>query len=41
MDVFAGMVEHGKTLMIVTHDRSVAERATRQVKIVDGMIEQS
>jgi len=40
MDVFAGMVEQGKTLLIVTHDRGVARRATRQVRIVDGLIEQ-
>jgi putative ABC transport system ATP-binding protein len=39
MDVFAGMVDQGKTLLIVTHDRSVAERATRQVKISDGLIQ--
>lgn len=39
MDLFALMVERGKTLLIVTHDRSVAERATRQVKIADGCIE--
>jgi ABC-type lipoprotein export system ATPase subunit len=40
MDVFAGMVEQGKTLLIVTHDSGISERATRQVKIVDGLIEQ-
>lgn len=39
MDLFALMVERGKTLLIVTHDRSVAERAARQVKIADGRIE--
>jgi putative ABC transport system ATP-binding protein len=40
LDLFEGMVAQGKTLLIVTHDKSVAARATRQVKIVDGLIEQ-
>jgi putative ABC transport system ATP-binding protein len=40
MDLFTSMVAQGKTLLIVTHDRSVAGRAARQVKIVDGLIEQ-
>jgi ABC-type lipoprotein export system ATPase subunit len=40
MELFAGMSAQGKTLIIVTHDQGVAERATRQVKIVDGLIEQ-
>jgi putative ABC transport system ATP-binding protein len=40
MEVFARMVEQGKTLLIVTHDKSVAARAARQVKIIDGLIEQ-
>lgn len=41
MDLFTGMVAQGKTLLIVTHDKSVAERATRQVRISDGLIEQN
>jgi putative ABC transport system ATP-binding protein len=40
MDLFAGMVTKGKTLLIVTHDKNVAERAGRQVRISDGIIEQ-
>ena len=40
MDLFESMVAQGKTLLIVTHDKSVAARAARQVKIVDGLIEQ-
>jgi putative ABC transport system ATP-binding protein len=40
MDLFAGLVEQGKTLLVVTHDKSVAERATRRVTIIDGFIQQ-
>ena len=40
MDLFSGLVGQGKTLLIVTHDKSVAERATRRVNIVDGIIQQ-
>jgi ABC-type lipoprotein export system ATPase subunit len=40
MDLFAGLVGQGKTLLIVTHDKSVAERATRRVTIIDGFIQQ-
>ena len=39
MDLFSGMVSQGKTLLIVTHDKSVARRAVRQVIIADGLIE--
>ncbi|MEW5872049.1 MAG: ABC transporter ATP-binding protein [Chloroflexota bacterium] len=38
LDLFVGLVEHGKTLLIVTHDKSIAARASRRVKIVDGLI---
>jgi putative ABC transport system ATP-binding protein len=41
MDLFAGMVAQGKTLLIVTHDKSVAERASRLIRISDGLIEQN
>jgi putative ABC transport system ATP-binding protein len=41
MDLFGEMVAQGKTLLIVTHDKNVAERAARQVKISDGLIEQN
>jgi putative ABC transport system ATP-binding protein len=41
MDLFAEMVAQGKTLLIVTHDKNVAERAARQVRISDGLIEQN
>jgi putative ABC transport system ATP-binding protein len=38
MDLFVGLVERGKTLVIVTHDKSVAGRATRRANIADGLI---
>jgi putative ABC transport system ATP-binding protein len=38
LDLFSGLVDQGKTLLIVTHDHSVAERAARQIHIADGRI---
>ncbi len=38
LDLFAGLVGQGKTLLIVTHDQSVAGRAERRIHIADGKI---
>jgi putative ABC transport system ATP-binding protein len=38
LDLFSRLVELGKTLLIVTHDREIAGRASRQVTIADGSI---
>ena len=38
LDLFAGLVEAGKTLVIVTHDKGVARRASRQIEIRDGQV---
>jgi putative ABC transport system ATP-binding protein len=38
LDIFERLAGRGKTLIIVTHDRSLARRATRIVHIVDGRI---
>ena len=38
LDLFTALVEQGKTLLVVTHDKSVAARAGRRVEIVDGKI---
>jgi putative ABC transport system ATP-binding protein len=38
IDLFAGLVEQGKTLLLVTHDKELAARATRKVEIADGEI---
>ena len=36
--LFAGMVDQGKTILMVTHDRDLAKRATRPVMLSDGEI---
>ena len=36
--VFENLVDAGKTIMLVTHDRDLAARATRRVHIADGLI---
>jgi putative ABC transport system ATP-binding protein len=38
MRLFESLVEHGKTILMVTHDRDLAERALRTVVIADGEI---
>jgi putative ABC transport system ATP-binding protein len=37
-DLFAALVEGGKTVLVVTHDEEITRWATRQVTIVDGVI---
>ena len=36
--VFERLVDEGKTIVLVTHDRDLAARATRRVHIADGLI---
>jgi len=36
--VFESLVTEGKTIVLVTHDRDLAARATRRVHIADGLI---
>lgn len=38
LDLFSTLAEQGKTLLVVTHDKTVAARASRRVEIVDGII---
>ena len=38
LDLFRGMHERGQTLVVVTHDHQVAQRASRVVNIRDGRI---
>ena len=37
-DLFQRLVEQGKTLLMVTHDKELARRAPRIVEIIDGRI---
>jgi len=37
-DLFARLVEQGKTMLMVTHDKELAKRVPRVVEIVDGKI---
>jgi putative ABC transport system ATP-binding protein len=39
-DIFAGLVGKGKTIIMVTHDVTLAQRAMRVLRIVDGEIVQ-
>lgn len=39
-DLFAGLMESGKTILMVTHDHSLAQRASRMLEIVDGRLGQ-
>src|SRR5512135_1735388 len=37
-DLFMSLVEHGKTLLVVTHDKELAARAPRIIDMADGQI---
>ena len=37
-DLFSQLVDQGKTMLMVTHDKELARRVPRQVEIVDGEI---
>lgn len=39
MQIFDRLHEEGKTIILVTHERYVAERALRKIHLKDGMIE--
>jgi putative ABC transport system ATP-binding protein len=39
LDIFDAMHAKGETIVVVTHDPRIAERCSRIVQIVDGMIE--
>jgi predicted ABC-type transport system involved in lysophospholipase L1 biosynthesis ATPase subunit len=36
--LFSGLVEQGKTLLVVTHDKEIATRAPRVIEMADGQI---
>ena len=37
-DLFSDLVEQGKTMLMVTHDKELARRVPRVVEIIDGKI---
>jgi putative ABC transport system ATP-binding protein len=37
-DLFGSLVEQGKTMLMVTHDKELARRVPRVVEIIDGKI---
>jgi putative ABC transport system ATP-binding protein len=37
-DLFAGLVERGKTMLMVTHDKELARRVPRVIEIIGGRI---
>ncbi len=39
LELFADLHRHGNTIIIVTHDLSIAAMAQRQVEIMDGLIQ--
>jgi putative ABC transport system ATP-binding protein len=41
LDLFDDLVAGGLTMCVITHDRDVAARAHREVRIVDGRLEES
>jgi ABC-type lipoprotein export system ATPase subunit len=38
MNLFEGLVERGRTLLVVTHDRELSHRAGRVIEIEDGKV---
>jgi putative ABC transport system ATP-binding protein len=38
-DLFQGLVDQGKTFVIVTHDDDLSKQGTRSITIADGEIE--
>ena len=39
MDIITNLNQQGQTVVVVTHERDIAEYATRQVHLRDGIIE--
>ncbi len=37
--IFAGLISRGKTILMVTHDESLAQRVSRRLYITDGLLD--
>ena len=40
MEVFEGLHDAGQTIVVITHERDIADHASRQIHLLDGLIEQ-
>ena len=40
MEVFEDLHEAGQTIVVITHERDIAAHATRQIHLLDGLVEQ-
>jgi putative ABC transport system ATP-binding protein len=38
--VFEDLHDHGQTIVLITHERDIAAHATRQIHLLDGLVEQ-
>lgn len=39
MDIIVGLNNHGQTIILVTHEHDIAEYASRQIHLKDGLVE--
>jgi putative ABC transport system ATP-binding protein len=37
--IFTHLIDHGKTILMVTHDQGLSQRMSRTLRLVDGQIE--
>jgi len=40
MEVFEKLQDGGQTIVLITHERDIAAHASRQIHLLDGLIEQ-
>jgi putative ABC transport system ATP-binding protein len=39
LKVFHDLHDHGQTIILITHEHDIAEHATRQIHLLDGLVE--